>query len=160
MSAARNGAPSGSGMSKVSVASGTNTTFQPRSLAWRVARGVAAPLLAQQAAADYLAEGRWGARVPVPDAREPAEAAEAFNRMADSVQKRIAALSRQNSEQKAVLASMAEGVLAVDSQERIISINHRTTINRLMRKYRKGCKSSISAAVADRAVRSKYLAIH
>jgi two-component system phosphate regulon sensor histidine kinase PhoR len=92
-------------------------------LAWRVARGVAAPLLAQQAAADYLAEGRWGARVPVPDAREPAEAAEAFNRMADSVQKRIAALSRQNSEQKAVLASMAEGVLAVDSQERIISMN-------------------------------------
>jgi two-component system phosphate regulon sensor histidine kinase PhoR len=92
-------------------------------VAWRVARGIAGPLWAQQTAAGRLAEGQWGARVPVPDARELAEAAEAFNRMADSIQQRIGVLTRQNNEQKAVLASMAEGVLAVDSQERIISMN-------------------------------------
>jgi two-component system phosphate regulon sensor histidine kinase PhoR len=48
---------------------------------------------------------------------------EAFNRMAEKCQQRIATLTQHNNEQKAVLASMAEGVLAVDSQERVISLN-------------------------------------
>ena len=46
-----------------------------------------------------------------------------FNRMADQLQQRIGVLIQNNNEQKAVLASMAEGVLAVDSQERVISMN-------------------------------------
>ena len=54
---------------------------------------------------------------------EMAELAESFNRMADRLQKQIGVLVGHNNEQKAVLASMAEGVLAVDSQERIISLN-------------------------------------
>ena len=43
--------------------------------------------------------------------------------MAEQLQQRIGVLIQNNNEQKAVLASMAEGVLAVDSQERVISMN-------------------------------------
>ncbi len=92
-------------------------------LAWRVSRGMAQPLDALSQAAGRLGSGHWAARAPVPDAEETAGLAESFNRMADQLQSRIAVLIQNNNEQKAVLASMAEGVLAVDSQERIISVN-------------------------------------
>ena len=96
-------------------------------LAWRVTRGIATPLWQQRAAAGRLGEGHWGARVPIPDTRELAELAQAFNHMADTLQKQIGVLIQHNNEQKAVLTSMAEGVLAVDSQERIISMNEATS---------------------------------
>jgi two-component system phosphate regulon sensor histidine kinase PhoR len=92
-------------------------------LAWRVTRPIVQALSRLRAATGRLAEGYWAARVSIPDPRELAEAAEAFNLMADRMQKKISVLIQHNNEQKAVLASMAEGVLAVDGQERIISMN-------------------------------------
>jgi two-component system phosphate regulon sensor histidine kinase PhoR len=92
-------------------------------LAWRSVRPVATFLTQQAETAGRLAEGHWGARLPIPERQELGEAAAAFNRMADRVEQRIGVLIQNNNEQKAVLASMAEGVLAVDGQERIISMN-------------------------------------
>jgi two-component system phosphate regulon sensor histidine kinase PhoR len=92
-------------------------------LAWRATRGIARPLDEIGHTAERLAAGEWGARAPVPDPRELAELADSFNRMAEQLQRRIGVLIQNNNEQKAVLASMAEGVLAVDSQERVISMN-------------------------------------
>lgn len=92
-------------------------------LAWRSAQLIARPLAQLRAAILQLASGQWEARATLPEVQEPAELAEAFNRMADRLQERIGMLTRHNNEQKAVLASMAEGVLAVDSQERLISLN-------------------------------------
>ena len=43
--------------------------------------------------------------------------------MADQLEERFGLFSRRGSEQEAVLASMVEGVLAVDPQERVISLN-------------------------------------
>jgi two-component system phosphate regulon sensor histidine kinase PhoR len=48
---------------------------------------------------------------------------EAFQSMSRQWAGRLSALTRRNDEQEAVLASMAEGVLAVDPDERIISLN-------------------------------------
>lgn len=84
---------------------------------------VTQPLVQIETVADRLAAGQWSARAPVADAKELAAVGESFNRMADAVQQRISVLVQNNNEQKAVLASMAEGVLAVDNQERIISMN-------------------------------------
>jgi two-component system phosphate regulon sensor histidine kinase PhoR len=92
-------------------------------LAWYTAASITAPLDQLRGALDRFTQGQWGTRVAVPDAREPGEVAEAFNRLADELQQKITVLTRHNNEQKAVLASMAEGVLAVDSQQRIISLN-------------------------------------
>jgi two-component system, OmpR family, phosphate regulon sensor histidine kinase PhoR len=92
-------------------------------LAWWVAREIARPLDQIRTAADRLAASQWDTRVAIPDPQEPAALAESFNRMAAELQQRIGVLVRHNNEQKAVVASMAEGVLAVDNQERVISLN-------------------------------------
>jgi two-component system phosphate regulon sensor histidine kinase PhoR len=94
------------------------------------AQRVASPLGQLRGAADALAEGKWTARAAMPDAQELAALAESFNRMADALQQQFSVLVQNNNEQKAVLASMAEGVLAVDSQERVISMN--TACGRLL----------------------------
>ena len=77
-----------------------------------------------------MTEGKWNARVAIPDTDELARLADSVNRLADQLQQRIGVLTQNNNEQKAVLASMAEGVLAVDSQERVISLN--TASSRLL----------------------------
>ncbi len=102
---------------------------------WLLATALAAVLAARARAVDRRAarygwqggrstgRGPMGARAPVPDARELAELAERFNAMATQLQKRVGVLMQNNNEQMAVLASMAEGVLAVDSSEHVISMN-------------------------------------
>ncbi len=92
-------------------------------LAWRASQGIAEPLAHLQLAVRRFSEGQWSTRVTMPDARETAKLSDAFNRLADQLQRRISILTQNNNEQKAVLASMVEGVLAVDSQARIISLN-------------------------------------
>jgi two-component system phosphate regulon sensor histidine kinase PhoR len=59
----------------------------------------------------------------VPDTDELAALAESLNLLASQLEERGHAIGRKGHEQEAVLASMAEGVLAVDSEERVISLN-------------------------------------
>lgn len=99
-------------------------------LTWRAAQLVTQPLSRLRGAIEQLGAGQWSARAAMPDTQELAELADGFNRMADQLQERIRLLIRHNNEQKAVLASMAEGVLAVDVQERIITFN--TASSRLL----------------------------
>ncbi len=99
-------------------------------LTWRAAQLVTHPLSRLRGAIEQLGAGQWSARAAMPDTQELAELADGFNRMADQLQERIRLLIRHNNEQKAVLASMAEGVLAVDVQERIITFN--TASSRLL----------------------------
>ena len=74
-------------------------------------------------AAERFARGELGFRLIVPDSEELAGLAEALNQMSQQLQERISTIVRQNNEQRAVLSSMVEGVLAVDNQERVISVN-------------------------------------
>ncbi|MGE0607964.1 MAG: two-component system histidine kinase PnpS [Pirellulales bacterium] len=87
--------------------------------AWRISR----PLEEIRHGAERLALGDLGHKLPEPGSAEAAGVVQALNRMADQLKERIRATVRQSSEQEAVLASMAEGVLAVDNDERIISLN-------------------------------------
>lgn len=105
------------------LAAGLVTAVLAVPLAWCAVRDIGRPLDQIRQAALRLAAAQWSARVAVPDPQELAELAEAFNRMADQLQERIGVMIQNNNEQKAVLASMAEGVLALDSQERVISMN-------------------------------------
>lgn len=74
-------------------------------------------------AADHFARGELSPKLPTPDALELAEIVEKFNGMADVIDNRLRALFAQSSEQRAVLASMSEGVIAIDLQQRVISLN-------------------------------------
>jgi two-component system phosphate regulon sensor histidine kinase PhoR len=89
----------------------------------RVALGLAGALAPVRQAIDRFAAGQFASRSSVPEPRELSELAESYNRMASLLQNRLSQLLQSNNEQRAVLASMAEGVLAVDSQERVISVN-------------------------------------
>ncbi|MGO9393811.1 MAG: HAMP domain-containing protein, partial [Desulfobaccales bacterium] len=70
-----------------------------------------------------FAGGDLSRRLPVPGSDELGSLAEAFNHMAGQLQDRIGVLIRQGQLQEAVLSSMVEGVLAVDSQQRLITLN-------------------------------------
>lgn len=74
-------------------------------------------------AADRFAQGNLSRRVSVRGPLQIAALAESLNRMARQLQDRLTTVVRQRNELGAVLSSMIEGVLAVDTEERIISLN-------------------------------------
>ena len=88
-----------------------------------VVRRITAPLHDMARAARQFAEGNFSRRIPAQRAVELGELAQSLNTMADRLGKTLASLAQQRNEQQAVLASMDEGVLAIDQQERIIHMN-------------------------------------
>jgi len=90
---------------------------------WLLARRHSRPFEQVAAAAIRLASGQAAERVPRSDVRELADLSESLNQMALQLEERTHTIGRKGHEQEAILASMVEGVLAVDSDERVISIN-------------------------------------
>ena len=88
-----------------------------------VSRRIARPLTLLQQGAERFAQGNLKHKVPVPDSAEIGALAEAMNTMAERLGRRIDTVERQRNELEAVLGSMAEGVLAVDGEQRVISMN-------------------------------------
>ena len=88
-----------------------------------MARRLSRPLEEMKQAAQRFAQGDLRVKVPVPSSDELASLAEALNSMAEQLDQRLRTVTRQRREQEAVLASMVEGVLAVDQQERLITLN-------------------------------------
>ncbi|MCH2534661.1 MAG: ATP-binding protein [Bdellovibrionales bacterium] len=56
--------------------------------------------------------------------KEVKSLAQAMNKMAFNLKKRMQTIHQQNNEQQAIFASMSEGVLAVDTKQRVQLINH------------------------------------
>ena len=88
-----------------------------------ISRRISQPLETMKKGADRFADGELSHRLATPDSTEMASLAEAMNQMAAHLENRIKAVSDQRNELETVLSSMLEGVIAVDSQERIISVN-------------------------------------
>ncbi len=92
-------------------------------LSYAMARRISRPLRDMRRVAERYAAGDFSHRLPVPDSAEMATLAEALNRMAAQLDERIQAVLRQRNEKEAVFASMGEGVVTVDAQERLIDLN-------------------------------------
>jgi len=88
-----------------------------------VSRRISGPLEYMRSAVMRMSAGELDKRLPVPPSAELAELAEAVNDMAAELDRRIRAITDQRNQEAATLASMVEGVIAVDTEERIISIN-------------------------------------
>ncbi len=88
-----------------------------------VSRLLTEPLEEMEKGARRFAEGNLKTRVTVPDSLELANLADELNRMAGQLDERIRTETRQRREREAVLASMNEGVLALDPDQKIIGIN-------------------------------------
>jgi two-component system phosphate regulon sensor histidine kinase PhoR len=88
-----------------------------------LARRIAGPVSRMVAGTRRLAAGDFDTRLVPPGSAELAELAGAMNTMARDLRERMETVDRQRGELDAVLASMEEGVLAVDRNERVISLN-------------------------------------
>jgi two-component system phosphate regulon sensor histidine kinase PhoR len=92
-------------------------------LSLAAARRLNRPLEEMKRGAARFARGDLNRLVPVPETEELASLAEALNSMAAQLDDRIRTITRQRQEREAMLASMVEGVMAVDSEKRLIALN-------------------------------------
>ncbi len=88
-----------------------------------VSRSVTRPIEELQKGAERFARGELSYSLPVSGHDEIAGLATAMNQMASQLHDRIWTVIRQRNEQEAILAAMVEGVLAVDTNESILTIN-------------------------------------
>lgn len=91
-------------------------------------RLVIRPLQQLQQGAHRLAAGDLSQRLPLPnDAVEIVSLAESINHMARQLDEKVRLAIEQAGEQQAVLTSMTEGVLAIDAEQRVLTINSAAT---------------------------------
>jgi len=88
-----------------------------------ISRRISRPLEEMKKGAGHFADGDLTHRLAAPDSEELASLADALNQMASQLDHRIKTIVSQRSELETVLASMLEGVIAVDNEDRIININ-------------------------------------
>ena len=89
-----------------------------------VSRRLAFPIEQMKKWAQSVAGGEFKFRPPAAESEEIGGLSEALNQMALELRDRIDTVMRQRNEMEAVLSSMVEGVIAVDTDERLISINY------------------------------------
>jgi two-component system phosphate regulon sensor histidine kinase PhoR len=88
-----------------------------------VARRITRPIEDMTRGAEQFEAGNLEHRLYVPESLEMGALAQAMNKMADQLDERIKTETRQKNELIAVLSGMVEGVMALDIQDNIISIN-------------------------------------
>ncbi len=145
-------------------------------------RRISSPLRELTHGADLFARGELHTRLAAPDIEEIDTLANSMNHMATQLNERIDTIARQRNEQEAVLASMTEGVVAIDGNERIINLNDAAAvIFDVEKSWAKGrsvqevmrnadlnsfasraldCVEPIEAEIAIEGVRQRYLRVH
>jgi len=88
-----------------------------------ISKRISRPIEEMKKGAEQFACGDLAYRMPAPDTQEMGGLAEAMNQMAAHLDDRIKTAIKQRNELEAVLSSMKEGVIAIDRDEKIISIN-------------------------------------
>ena len=88
-----------------------------------VSRGISVQMREIKVGAEQLAAGDFTHKLSVPRVEEFASVAESINHMAGELDDKLRRLTHERNEREAVLASMVEGVLAVDTDERVIAVN-------------------------------------
>jgi len=88
-----------------------------------VSRRVSRPLEQMRRAAKRFAGGDLTHKIPESHILELGSLAASMNQMAEQLDDKMQTVVRQRNEQEAVLAGMTEGVLAIDSEARLITAN-------------------------------------
>lgn len=106
------------------LATGLVATLGALLAAYLVSRALVRPLVVVADRAQALARGDFSRRVPRSTrVAELDELALAFNRLADELQARLQELGRERDEMQALIDCMAEGVLALTDDARILRTN-------------------------------------
>lgn len=88
-----------------------------------ISKKISRPVEQMTGVAKHFSSGKLDMRLSIPDAVELADLAKALNEMARQLNARIDTITEERSQIQAILSSMIEGVLAVDSSGHIVSIN-------------------------------------
>jgi two-component system phosphate regulon sensor histidine kinase PhoR len=88
-----------------------------------VSRKISRPIGDMKLGAQRFAAGDFSVRLPVSGFDETDSLAGALNEMANRLSATINTITAQRNELDAILSSMIEGVIALDAEERIITIN-------------------------------------
>jgi two-component system, OmpR family, phosphate regulon sensor histidine kinase PhoR len=84
---------------------------------------ISRPLSEMKDNAERFASGKLDSRIRVDGPDDVIRLAEALNQMAAQLNDRIHTVTSQRNEQEAILSSMVEGVIAVDSHQNVLSLN-------------------------------------
>lgn len=96
-------------------------------IAMRIARRTTAPLRELGGMAQRLAAGDLDVRVPVPHGIEVADLAQSFNQMASQLRQLIDARAREGARLATILATMDDGILILDREQRVTLANRAAT---------------------------------
>ncbi|MDH5763561.1 MAG: ATP-binding protein [Nitrospinota bacterium] len=84
---------------------------------------ISRPLSEMKEHAEQFAAGQLDTRIRVEGPEDVVRLAESLNSMAVQLDERLRTVTAQRNEQEAILSSMVEGVIAVDSGQKVISLN-------------------------------------
>jgi two-component system phosphate regulon sensor histidine kinase PhoR len=88
-----------------------------------VVRRISQPIEEMKRGAQRFADGNFSRKLLVPDSEELGSLADVLNHMAGQLDEKIRMITQQRNELETILSAMREGVLAVDSDERILTFN-------------------------------------
>jgi len=88
-----------------------------------ISKGISKPMEEMRRSAGRIADGDFDHRIPAPETEELFELSASLNRMAEQLKSRLREITQERNEREAILASMAEGVVAIDSDAKVISVN-------------------------------------
>jgi len=88
-----------------------------------VSRRLSRPIEELNRGAARFERGEFGRSLPVPRTAELADLAESLNRMATELDAKARTLHQKRAEEEAIFAGMAEGVIAVGGDEKVIAMN-------------------------------------
>ena len=88
-----------------------------------ISKKISQPVEQMTEVAKHFASGELNLKLPISNTAELAELANSLNEMARQLNSRIDTITEERSQIQAILSSMIEGVLAVDSTGHIVSIN-------------------------------------
>jgi two-component system, OmpR family, phosphate regulon sensor histidine kinase PhoR len=92
-------------------------------LGFLVSRRISRRMREIKLGAERYASGDFAYKLDVSRTEEFAGVAESLNRMAGQLDEQIRTVTDQSNEREAILSSMVEGVLAVDTDEQVITVN-------------------------------------
>jgi two-component system phosphate regulon sensor histidine kinase PhoR len=110
------------------VLSGLVLAFVAAGLSLYASRRISKPLERIEEGAKHFARGDFDYKLNTPYTEEIGELAETLNEMASQLDEKIRTIERQRQEQQAILASMVEGVLAVDVNSKVLAVNQAGSI--------------------------------
>ncbi len=103
--------------------SGLLITFIVTILSLLIFRKISLPLRELQKGVKRISQGKLETRIPHFQSEELGSLSDSMNEMASQLNRRIDTIVQQRNEREAILSSLAEGVLALDMNEKVVNYN-------------------------------------